>query len=605
MVNFSNRDEVKRWLDTIEPARRRREVAIAMAARAALRVLPLVGRELTAGGRARGEILSALVLPTLRASAAPWVVGKYPTRRNELRDAAAAATSGVAPHAAPSAAADASFAASFAADAAAWAADATGGDAVADAVLAADFAAAAADAVSTATNVAAISYAAEAALIDSGRSGAELAGSPVWPRGAPAWASEAWRTLKSALLAADQGWVVWTDWYEARLAGDAAHPPNEALEVARATIPEEIWRQGPAVVNAEIKRLIELHAPGAPSPIAGPASFGATIHLPELGSSFITFAEALSLDLPAIESIPKQEHIGTRFSVDAQGRIDVVRVPLAADELQRLHYDEMRHKAAALAALGQMLGDVAPATNRILEALPERMEDASVDKLWSRANTLRRRHDAHVRTIENNLGPDPARLHALVAASLGDFVDSFNVYALGDPRALELDSIRLGPQDREAVRRIADLAAPIARAANEPTSPATPAAQEALAEQVAAAIDAPNDINGDQAAELARKTTGNFVSELLRRAYAPIAKLGAAVKKEAGFAQHEIRAGVYRAAGADAFVGLSGAAYAYWPEISAFVARNADALKEFVTTVFHNPKVVEIIQLIVRAAGHA
>ena len=67
--------------------------------------------------------------------------------------------------------------------------------------------------------------------------------------------------LKSALLAADQGWEVWTDWYEARLAGDAARPPNEALEVARATIPDEIWKQGPAVVNAEIKRLIDQFDP--------------------------------------------------------------------------------------------------------------------------------------------------------------------------------------------------------------------------------------------------------------------------------------------------------------------------------------------------------
>jgi hypothetical protein len=67
--------------------------------------------------------------------------------------------------------------------------------------------------------------------------------------------------LKAAVLAANQSWEVWTDWYEARLAGDAADPPNEALEVARATIPDEIWKQGPAVVNAEIKRLIDKFVP--------------------------------------------------------------------------------------------------------------------------------------------------------------------------------------------------------------------------------------------------------------------------------------------------------------------------------------------------------
>jgi hypothetical protein len=287
--------------------------------------------------------------------------------------------------------------------------------------------------------------------------------------------------------------------------------------------------------------------------------------------------------------------------MDGQGRIDVLRTPPAIDELQCFHYEEMRHKAQALIALGQMLGDIAPAAARILEALPNRIEDASIDKLWSRANTLRRRHDAHVRAIDNNLGPDPARVHPLVAANLGDFIDSFNVYVIGDPRGLELDRIRLGPQDREAARKIAALAAPIARAAAEAQSPVTSAAQETLIEQVGAAIDAPDDINGDQAVELARKTAGNFVSELLRRAYTPVQKLGGVVTGEIKLALKEYRAGIYRAAGTTTFAGLS---YLYWPEISSFVVRNADALRAFATAAYQNPKLVEIIDLIVRAAGH-
>src|SRR5580700_8831868 len=89
----------------------------------------------------------------------------------------------------------------------------------------------------------------------------KFAGQPLWPNGPPDWASTSWRQLKTALLGAGQGWEVWTDWYEARLTGDAGHPPNEALEIARATIPDEIWKQGPVVVNAAIKRLIEEHSP--------------------------------------------------------------------------------------------------------------------------------------------------------------------------------------------------------------------------------------------------------------------------------------------------------------------------------------------------------
>ena len=77
----------------------------------------------------------------------------------------------------------------------------------------------------------------------------------------PDWVVAAWPELKLALLSANEGWEVWTDWYGARLAGDARNPPNDELEIARATIPDEIWRQGPAAVNAEIKRLFDLHTP--------------------------------------------------------------------------------------------------------------------------------------------------------------------------------------------------------------------------------------------------------------------------------------------------------------------------------------------------------
>jgi hypothetical protein len=267
MVDFSNRKEVERWLEQNKPARRRREVAVALAARAALRVAPLLGQELTRGGRQRGEILSSLVLPCLRAAAAPWVAAKYPTHGAELRDAtnAAHAHANAAAHYAAATAAGAAHANAVAAGSAAnaFAAKARLGFAVNGAAAAAFAASAAAfDFNDAAAADATAAFAADAALIDSGRSGAELAGMPLWPNGAPDWASDAWRALKSALLAADEGWEVWTDWYEARLAGDAARPPIEALEVARATIPDEIWQQGPAVVNAKIKRLIAEHEKG-------------------------------------------------------------------------------------------------------------------------------------------------------------------------------------------------------------------------------------------------------------------------------------------------------------------------------------------------------
>ncbi|MFZ1963969.1 MAG: hypothetical protein WAU78_11000, partial [Roseiarcus sp.] len=83
MVDFRDRRDLKRWLDAIEPVERRRDVAVALAARAALRVAPLLGQELTRRGRKRDEILSALVLPCLRATVVPWVAAKYPSHGAE------------------------------------------------------------------------------------------------------------------------------------------------------------------------------------------------------------------------------------------------------------------------------------------------------------------------------------------------------------------------------------------------------------------------------------------------------------------------------------------------------------------------------------------
>jgi hypothetical protein len=86
---------------------------------------------------------------------------------------------------------------------------------------------------------------------------------------------------------------------------------------------------------------------------------------------------------------------------------------------------------------------------------------------------------------------------------------------------------------------------------------------------------APAGIDGDQAIDLSRKMTGNFVAEPLRNAYS-------FCRGEAAFAWKEFRAGVYRAPGTAAFVGVAGAVAVEWPKIVSFVAENADALKAYV-----------------------
>jgi hypothetical protein len=403
-----------------------------------------------------------------------------------------------------------------------------------------------------------------------------------------------WQELKAALLAAKQDWDVWTDWYEARLQGKRS---NQKLEVARATIPNNIWKEGPAVVNADIKLLIsenELDPDDVfENSLREFAWESGDSSKPE--SLAVSTAPQKPEEPPPIEVIPAQVPTATTFGLNSFGLIDVVPDPPAhgttADALQSEHYEETRLKAQALVALGpNQLGDLNDPAKRFREGLKDRIEDISITSTWSRGNTLRSRLKAHDLSM-SNAEPDPARLPPLVVETLRDLVGTWNIFIVGDPKGRELDEIRLGPQDVESARQVVAAAAPLVEALQHSENVATPMAIEAVGEQAETAKTATSGIDGDQAIDLSRKTSGNVVVELLRNAYA-------ALRTEPGFAWKEYRAGFYRQAGAAAFNLVAGSAIC--AGIIAFVVRYADALKGFVTAAWHNPTLVEIIDFIVR-----
>jgi hypothetical protein len=103
-----------------------------------------------------------------------------------------------------------------------------------------------------------------------------------------------------------------------------------------------------------------------------------------------------------------------------------------------------------------------------------------------------------------------------------------------------------------------------------------------------AAKNAAPGIDGDQAIDLSRKATGNFVAKIMQHIYV-------LARGEAAFAWEKGRAGIYGAGGTGLYV-----AYNNWPAIVSFVSKNADALKEFATAAWHNPALVEIIDWIAR-----
>jgi len=222
-IRIESRDDLKKWLNSL-PEDIRRQAATAIASRAALRVLPIIETWL----REDEDEAISIVLPSFRATATPWLAAVGSSHGVEVRKAADAA----AARAAADAAADAAFAAArAAADADFFAADAA-------------FAAA------------------QTIAADPGAIPALLTRTPLWPNGTPEWATKYWQSMKHLLLAREgEHWEVWTTWYDARLDPSQRipcySPPDLKLEEARVLLPDELWRQGPAAVNARIRERIE------------------------------------------------------------------------------------------------------------------------------------------------------------------------------------------------------------------------------------------------------------------------------------------------------------------------------------------------------------
>jgi hypothetical protein len=207
-IDFSNRNDVRRWL-----LNKPREVAVVFAARAALRVAPLLAAALRPR---RGGIDQDIVLLAFRAMATSWAAGRYAARDLEIRASSARAASAAANIAATYAVyADAN--AVHAANAAVHAAHAAA-NAVAAARDSANAAHASAYAACyDASYVAAAS--ADAQGVDEEASASALAGRQLWLTEVPAWAGDGWQRLEEALLKESPDWRVWIDWYRARLEG--------------------------------------------------------------------------------------------------------------------------------------------------------------------------------------------------------------------------------------------------------------------------------------------------------------------------------------------------------------------------------------------------
>jgi hypothetical protein len=221
-------------------------VAVAIAARAALRALPAL---FTASGKLSPERYgSALLLPCFRATVTGVVFPLAPTTPVARAAADAAVAADVADVAAAAAAALAAEAAALAAEAAAAAADAAG-LAVADA--------SAALAVADVSAALAAFWKAVEADCRAVEGGADLAK----PMSRPLWSAEApepdklaklWGEFSRDLEARGGMWAFWRDW----LAGFRdGRPMDWKLQEEIALIPDEDWQAGPERVAEKIAEI--------------------------------------------------------------------------------------------------------------------------------------------------------------------------------------------------------------------------------------------------------------------------------------------------------------------------------------------------------------
>jgi hypothetical protein len=90
--------------------------------------------------------------------------------------------------------------------------------------------------------------------LENGSGAPALLAQPLWPTQAPQYARDDWLQLSARLLGRDiEHWDAWTAWYEARLAGGGT--VSETDEIARVSLPNEIWAQGATAANARIAGL--------------------------------------------------------------------------------------------------------------------------------------------------------------------------------------------------------------------------------------------------------------------------------------------------------------------------------------------------------------
>jgi hypothetical protein len=500
MARIADQENLERWLK-----KQNYEPAVVLAARGALRVMPLLMQASSVPGL---EARTALFLPSFRALAAAWAaVPKQYRAAYEAAVAAHSAERAVYASSGPghvaarvAAAASAAARAAAAASAAISARDEYANDVI---VGEASRAATANDDYDYRPIWRAITL--DIDSLQAGVTPALLLERPLWPPAkTPDWAIENWERLKQS-LPEGENWQVWTDWYDARLRGGHCNGKLEAARVLEVT--QEEWEAGPTVANAKIKRIIER--------FQSAEDISETSNRPD---------------------VPEQSSAGLQFTAAPGAPIDLL-VASPSLGFQSTLFSEVRRKSNEAAALcghgSNALRNVAEALQALNEALAPEFDNVDILLLWSRVNSLRRLRNADD-DVRRQPDPDRPPWAADIRAALDDITDTANALIAGDERARELDQLSRDPKTATGQSNLKD-ARQIVDAAKRHGNVATPGAlsrlNDALARAEAPSTGEPYPAELD--AQFASRSALNFAIVALQRTFVEVTSLVGKVGKEA------------------------------------------------------------------------
>jgi hypothetical protein len=411
-TRITNRDELRAWLQG-----KPRPWARAIAVRAALRVLPTIGRIL-ATKFMTNERRQRLIVAMARANFVSTAVLLQPNR-DTIAAAKAAADAAYAAKADAAKADDAIAAAANAAYAdAAYAANAYA--AKADDTIAAIAANAAnAAAAAAAANAADAAYAAVWRSVSSDTSWLEatddtpiaqraiaLLRQPLWPGNAPKGLGDAWNRFARSPFAAEHGFQPWIQWYEALVALDGKSPPrflfSDALTLRIAAQPDDWWKRPALAINTDVATW--LRADDAPASTA-------------------TADDAPPEDLiQALDALPGQQPAPYQFDW-RDGRMEVLPPDALPEDdgLAQDYLDEVREKTETILADpsgNNIRPDIHPKVRKLRDVLTELVADLRPARVDSRTITIEKLFG------ELKHSPDAADLPPSVLRDLDDLAET-------------------------------------------------------------------------------------------------------------------------------------------------------------------------------------